>query len=203
MRPTPFKCIQRVWQACYGTLYIHRNKMEVSIAADVDFDHTSPTMNDILSHYDLTEEHLKKECPPEVRLRIAKELSEWNLVGRYLGISKQDLTAIGRQYDTEAQKKVAMFDIWHESEGSSATYLKLANALRQHVRKDLVELLCQIVKKTNAEVEKSEMQIRLCMYMYMQNTCIHFTHDIFNTNYFLICRYNQFSKDRNSGRKNF
>ena len=161
MCPTPFKCIQGVWQAGYMTFV---SKMEGSTAADVDFDLTSPTMNDILSHHGLTEEHLKKECPPEVRLRIAKELSEWNLVGRYLGISKQDLTAIGRQYDTEAQRKVAMLDTWHEREGSSATYLKLANALHEHGRKDLVELLCWTVKKTNVEVDKSEMQI--CMYTY-------------------------------------
>ena len=84
---------------------------------------------------------------------IAKEVSEWTLVGRYLGISKQDLTAIGCQYDTEAQKKVAMFDTWHEREGSNATYLRLADAFYQCGRKDLIDLLCLTVSFNKATTD--------------------------------------------------
>ena len=93
-----------------------------SITIDMDFGSARPTLNDILLHRNLEMVHLHKECPPDTRLMIAKEVSEWTLVGRYLGISKQDLTAIGRQYDTEAQRKVAMFDTWYEKEGRNATY---------------------------------------------------------------------------------
>ena len=116
-----------------------------SIAVDMDFGAARPTLNDILLHHNLEREHLHKECPPDIRLMIAKEVSEWTLVGRYLGISKQDLTAIGRQYDTEAQRKVAMFDTWYEREGSNATFLRLADALYQYGRKDLIDLLCLVV----------------------------------------------------------
>ena len=118
----------------------------------MDFGSARPTLNDILLHHNLEREHLHKECPPDVRLMIAKEVSEWTLVGRYLGISKQDLTAIGRQYDTEAQRKVAMFDTWHEREGSNATYLRLADALYQNGRKDLIDLLCLINKATTDDI---------------------------------------------------
>ena len=70
------------------------------------------------------------------------------MVGYYLNLSEQDLTAIDRENDTEAQQKVTMLDTWYEKEGSNATYLNLANALHQHGRKDLVELLCRTVKPT-------------------------------------------------------
>ena len=116
-----------------------------SIAVDMDFGTARPTLNDILLHHNLEREHLHKECPPDIRLMIAKEVSEWTLVGCYLGISKQDLTAIGRQYDTEAQRKVAMFDTWYERERSNATFLRLADALYQYGRKDLIDLLCLVV----------------------------------------------------------
>ena len=113
-----------------------------SITIDMDLGSARPTLNDILL---LEREHLHKECPPDIRLMIAKEVSEWTLVGRYLGFSKQDLAVISRQYDTEDQRKVAMFDTWHEREGSNATYLRLADALYQYGRKDLIQWLCLIV----------------------------------------------------------
>ena len=113
---------------------------------DMDFGDPRPTLNDILLQHKLEKEHLHKECSPDIMLMIAKELSEWNLVGRYLGIPEQDLAAIGRQYDTEAQKKIATFDVWHRREGSNATYLRLVDALYQYGQKELINLLCIIVK---------------------------------------------------------
>ena len=161
MCSTPF-----IYKGC-GKLHAHCENMEGSDAVDENFDRDilGPTLNDILSYNNLTEENLKKGCPPEVTLKIAEELSEWNLLGRYLKIPKQDLTAINRQYDTEARRKVAMFDKWHEKGGSNATYLRLADALYQHGRKDLVELLCKIVKKTYTNTEEIDKnQVQTCMY---------------------------------------
>jgi hypothetical protein len=104
-----------------------------------------PTLNDILLEHKLDRNQLHKECSPEILLMIAERVSEWNLFGRYLGISKQDLSAIGRQYDTLAQKRMATFSTWHEREGTKATYLRLADALYQNGRKDLIDLLCNTV----------------------------------------------------------
>ena len=72
------------------------------------------------------------------------------MVGCYLNLSEQDLTAVDRDNHMETWRKLAMLDSWHERdrcEGSNATYLRLADALQRHGRRDLVELLCEIVKK--------------------------------------------------------
>ena len=103
-----------------------------------------PTLNDILLEHKLDRSHLHKECSPDILLTIVEKVSEWNLFGRYLGIPKQDLSTIGRQYNTEAQKRVATFNIWHEREGAKATYLRLADALYQYGRRDLIAFLCLI-----------------------------------------------------------
>ena len=104
------------------------------------------TFHEILHYHKLKEEQFQKECPKEVQSKIAKELTDWKTVGYYLNLSEQDLTEISCKIRTKAQQKIAMFNIWQQREGSNATYLKLANALYQHGRKDLVELLCIIVK---------------------------------------------------------
>jgi hypothetical protein len=111
----------------------------------MDIGDARPTLNDLLLEHKLDRNQLHKECSPDILLMIAERVSEWNLFGRYLGISKQDLSAIDRQYDTAAKKNVATFNIWHEREGAKATYLRLADALYQCGRKDLIDLLCNIV----------------------------------------------------------
>jgi hypothetical protein len=111
----------------------------------MDIGDARPTLNDILFQHKLDRNQLHKECSPDILLMIAERVSEWNLFGQYLGISKQDLSAIGRQYDTEAQKQVATFNIWHEREGTKATYLRLADALYQYGQRDLIGSLCIII----------------------------------------------------------
>ena len=112
-------------------------------------DSVASYVNNILSRYDLKIEHLQKECSHEVRLQISQELVDWGMFGRYLKLSEQDLTAISRENHTEAHQKVVMLDTWHRREGSNATYFRLAKALYQHGRRDLVELLCRILKPTS------------------------------------------------------
>ena len=104
-----------------------------------------PTLNDILFEHKLDRSELDEECSPDILLTIAEKVSEWNLFGRYLGIPKQALSTIGRQYDTDAQKTVATFNVWHESERAKATYLRIADALYQYGRRDLITLLCFII----------------------------------------------------------
>ena len=125
---------------------------------DIDVDRASRILNDILSKYDLKIKHLQGKCPRSVRLEIAKELIDWEMVGYYLDLSEQDLTAVKREKDTEDQRRIAMLEIWHKRKGRDATYLKLANALLRHSRKDTAELLCQIVKKANMEIDKHQVQ---------------------------------------------
>jgi hypothetical protein len=126
----------------------------------VDIDRAGRILNDI-SRCDLKIEYLQEECPRKVRLEIAERLTDWEMVGRYLDLSEQELTAVERENHTEAQRRVAMLETWHKREGKDATHLRLANALLRHGRKDLVELLCQIVKKEDMEIDKHHVQSRM------------------------------------------
>ena len=139
--------------------------MEESVAAYVDIDHAcaTPSLNDILSHHGLQVEHLQTSCPRNVRLEIAKELKDWKMVGFYLCLSQQDLMAVEHENRTEAQRRVAMLETWHEREGKDATYSRLANALHRHGRKDAVEQLCQIVKKANMEIDVQSLTSGKCL----------------------------------------
>jgi hypothetical protein len=115
---------------------------------DVDsiIGHAGATLDDIISDYNLKQEHLQRVCSQNVRLRIAKELTDWKMLGHYLKLTEADLIAIKRENDTEALRRVAMLNTWHEREGYKATYLKLAGALYEHGRRDLVGLLCCTMK---------------------------------------------------------
>ena len=108
-------------------------------------------LKDIVARCGLTKERLQEECSREVSLKIATKLDDWKMVGHYLGIPPEKLKAIERENDTEDQRKVALLDTWRKGEGRGATYWKLANALYEHGRRDLVELLCKAISSSSEE----------------------------------------------------
>lgn len=103
----------------------------------------APSLSEILSRNGLRGEQLQQECPEDVRMEIGTRIIRWYLVGRHLHISNEKLQAISRDHDSEDERKLAMLEEWHQREGSSATYFKLASALHKHGRSDLVDLLCR------------------------------------------------------------
>ena len=102
-------------------------------------------LEDVVSRCGLPRGRLQEECSLEIILKIAAKLDDWKMVGHYLGIPSEKLKAIERENDTEDQRKIAMLDVWHKREGKAASCWKLANALYQHGRRDLVESLCKAV----------------------------------------------------------
>ena len=117
----------------------------VDVASNIR--HGSPALNDIISHYNIKEEQLQRVCSHNVLLNIAQQLKDWKMLGYYLNLTEPDLIAIERENDTEALRRVATLNKWHEREGRNATYLALAGALHEHGRRDLVQLLCHTVKE--------------------------------------------------------
>ena len=90
-----------------------------------------------------------KEYSQDMILKIAAKLSDWEMAGHYLSIPSEKLKAIDRENYSEDQRKVAMLDTWHKREGGGASYWRLANALYQHGRRDLVESLCRAVSSAD------------------------------------------------------
>ena len=111
----------------------------------------SPTLEDIISRYGLEKGKLQEECSQIIRLKVAAKLEDWKMVGRYLSMPSEKLKAIDRENDTEDQRRVAMLDTWHKREGEGASCLKLANALYQRGRRDLVERLCEVIQSSVQE----------------------------------------------------
>ena len=73
------------------------------------------------------------------------------MVGHYLSTPSEKLKAIERENDTESQRKVAMLDTWHKRKGKAASCWKLATALYQHGRQDLIESLCKAIQSSAEE----------------------------------------------------
>ena len=112
-----------------------------------------PSLEDLLSHYELQRKDLEAVCPQEVRDRIALKLEDWKMVGRFLKFPPEKLKAIDRENETEDQRRVALLDEWGKREGKGATYLKLAEVLHQRGRSDLVGILCNELKKLIVQQE--------------------------------------------------
>ena len=100
---------------------------------------TAPTLEEILSRHGFREEDLDKECPRDIRDDIAIELgADWEMIGRYLDFSLDDLRDISRENNSQEMCRVSLLDAWHKREGRAATFLKLARAFHRRKRRDLV-----------------------------------------------------------------
>ena len=109
---------------------------------------TDPSLDDILSRHGLQRECLDRECPRDVRMKIAEELSNWKMVGHCFKFTPVKIKDIERDNHSEEERKVALLDAWGQREVSEATYLKLADVLHRRNRRDLVEFLCGKIKDT-------------------------------------------------------
>ena len=103
---------------------------------------TAPTLEEILSRYGFKEEDLDRECPRDIRDDIAVELgADWEMIGRYLNFSLDDLRDINRENSSQEMCRVSLLDAWHKREGRGATFLKLARTFHRRKRRDLVFVL--------------------------------------------------------------
>ena len=114
---------------------------------DVDRD-LETGLAELISSCGMKRTHLNRECPRDVTIKIAEKVIRWEMLGYSLGQQQERVQAICRDYHTEDQRKVAMFDEWRRSNGSRATYLKLAKALYDRHRSDIVELLLNMLKQS-------------------------------------------------------
>ena len=95
--------------------------------------------------------HLNRDCPRAVAIKIAEKVIDWQMLGYVLGLPRVKISAIARENQTEDQRKIAMFDEWKSSNGSRGTYLKLAEALFDRHRIDIVERLCKLLKQSMSD----------------------------------------------------
>ena len=79
---------------------------------------------------------------PEEVLCLAHEMKNWKQVGRALKLKDQQLDENEEDIRGLLEKSYAMLRRWIESEGSGATYEKLAKGLARVGRWDLIRTFC-------------------------------------------------------------
>ena len=112
-------------------------------------DRMATILREIFDHHNLQEQDLKGKCPREIRNEIALKLKDWKVFGNILLIPGEKLASIEVDKHTEGQRKIALLDSWHEQEGQDATSFKLAEKLFKHGRRDLIEHLCELTRKSS------------------------------------------------------
>ena len=85
--------------------------------------------------------------------KIALKITDWKSCVTLLGVSQQDVDDIETEQSKVRHRRLRSFQLWHNENGEDATYIKLAAALVQLERVDLVEelvdtYLCQMKNKT-------------------------------------------------------
>ena len=108
-----------------------------------------PALEEVLFRHGLEKKDLARRYSSRARPKIADLLDDWKMVGLSLGFSWQKLSDIEVENHKVERRRVALLDAWEQREGQGATYLKLAEALYNRKRTDLVERLCVIMKTDN------------------------------------------------------
>ena len=69
------------------------------------------------------------ECSRDVLLNLAKFCVNWELIGRCLGLTDAEITAIDNDNKKEEVKRVRMMEKWKDKFAFRATYLAFIEAL--------------------------------------------------------------------------
>ena len=92
---------------------------------------------------------------------VAQRINKWKILGRYLGLEDETLEAIQRDNHFIVEQCYKMLVTWQQGLRAEATYLKLAQSLKNIMREDLLpELLLYMDQNTigsesgDSEVEK-------------------------------------------------
>ena len=100
---------------------------------------------------------LKLSCSEEHLARISLSITEWRTLAPFLGLTEAEEEAIARDYhDSMATQRIAVLRRWKGKSGSSATYKKLCKVFWQLDRRDLVEVVCRLLRGGSSSESSSD-----------------------------------------------
>ena len=77
---------------------------------------------------------------------IAQDIGgDWESLATFIGVPPGDVESIKEEYRRPLERRLAMMRRWHELWGEKATYHRLVEGLRQIGRRDLLELLTNVI----------------------------------------------------------
>lgn len=98
-------------------------------------------LDKILDRRRLKKDDLKKKIKPKYLNRFALRIDDWKSCGILLDIPKITIEDIDTEQKRVRHKRIALLNEWAEKCGKDATYYRLAAALEELGRRDLIELL--------------------------------------------------------------
>ena len=125
----------------------------MKMAMDVN----SPTVEEILSRYGFQRSVLNQECPNNIRIKIARKLENWKLMGRQgFQFESHEVSSIEEKEKSVDMQKIALMDAWARKHGKDASYLKLAQDLHSGGHRDLVDYLGKILEGVDTNMPSSK-----------------------------------------------
>ena len=104
-------------------------------------------LDSVLAANGISKDHpmMKKRITTKNRNKIAAKITDWKSCAVSLGLSDQDVDDIMEENKRVRNQRAAMLRQWAETYGNEATYLKLAEALADIRRRDLIESLLSMM----------------------------------------------------------
>ena len=105
-------------------------------------------VSEVLADKGLDEGILECPCTPEHRNAIALQITSWETLAPFIGLSSSDEEEIEEDNKSTKSKRIALLRKWSEKRGKRATYLHLMKGFAKIERRDLIEKLCDIFIET-------------------------------------------------------
>lgn len=101
----------------------------ICVPMSICFSNTGITVEEIAAKADIKLSTLSKECSQNLLLNLAAVCIKWTLIGKRLGLTEADITAVDCDKRTEEEKRVGMLEKWKERFSFKATFKSLIKAL--------------------------------------------------------------------------
>ena len=113
-------------------------------------DHTVNQMEGTLEGLIFSNEPVPDAQDSQLFKIVAQRINKWKILGRYLGLEDETLEAIQRDNHFIVEQCYKMLVTWQQGLRAEATYLKLAQSLKNIMREDLLpELLLYIADQSS------------------------------------------------------
>ena len=103
----------------------------------------SLTLEDLVAQFGV--KNINKECSDEDILAFGDFCDPWEEVGRFLGLSPPDISAIAEDHRTASLKRLGVLQKWKSKFAFKATYSVLITALLKCGKADRACQVCQIL----------------------------------------------------------
>ena len=112
----------------------------------------SLTLEDLIAQFGV--KNIDKKCSDEDILAFGDFCDPWEEVGRFLGLSAADISAIAEDHRTTSLRRLGVLQKWKSRFAFKATYRALITALLKCKKADQACQVCQILAQREGKPTK-------------------------------------------------